>query len=201
MRRSGHLERIVRNHERGSGGLVMSGYSRGPRACVWVIIFMLTGPVPGLTTEAIGRQRSESVEARREIEKFDFANGLFARNMYEMAVEAYKDFLNEYPKSDLSGSARYRMAEAYYAADRYQEALNSYTAFLDRHPSSDRAGQALLGVGQCYYFLKDLKNAEKVLNKLLSRRQSGQVADGAMYYLSSVFTQRGELERARGTLR
>jgi TolA-binding protein len=167
---------------------------------MWVIVFLLASLTGGSASGQAERHKAELTVTRRERERFDFANGLFARNMYEMAVEAYRDFLDEFPASRLSETARYRMAEAYYAADRYQEALNVYTAFLSEYPSSDLTDQALLGIGQCYYFLGDLKNSEKTLEKLLAQERAGKTAAGAKYYLASVYEKREDLERARELL-
>ena len=47
---------------------------------------------------AVASSVSQEKDANVEAEEFDFANGLFSRGMYDMAIEGYKDFLKKYPQ-------------------------------------------------------------------------------------------------------
>ena len=37
-------------------------------------------------------------EITNQLEEFDYANGLFSRGMYDMAIQAYHDFSTKYPE-------------------------------------------------------------------------------------------------------
>ena len=81
-------------------------------------------------------------------EQLDFANGLFSRELYDMAINQYQRFLKEYPEGDLtdpwgplSGSERVRrggswsgLADRTRAAYRYGDDPNARTIRIGLRP-------------------------------------------------------------------
>src|SRR3990172_1126684 len=74
------------------------------RAGLWLGLFVaiLAGAVTGAQTS--------------EQNQIDFANGLFLRGYYDLAADAYRKYLDQYPAGAHLEDARYRLAESDYSA-------------------------------------------------------------------------------------
>lgn len=112
---------------------------------------------------------SQEESTGKEVEEFDFANGLFSRGMYDMAISGYGDFIKKYPNSEHAEMAEFRIGECYFLDGKYDEALNRFNAFLKSGYSDELSGRALLRKGQIFYMKKDYPEAEKILTALASR--------------------------------
>ena len=137
---------------------------------------------------------------RAETEEFDFANGLFSRGMFDLAVDVYKDFLKGYPSSEYAEQAYYRIAEAYFLSGKYVEAVNRFGDFTEKYPEGELSLKANLRKGQCYYFSGDTGSAGKVFNDLILKDGSGASGRGAMYYLAVLRMKDKDFKGARDIL-
>ncbi|MBD3426478.1 MAG: tetratricopeptide repeat protein [Candidatus Omnitrophica bacterium] len=127
-----------------------------------------------------------------ELEEFDFANGLFSRGMYEMAIEGYKDFLKQYPRSEYAELASFRIAECYFMDEKYDEAINRFSLFLDNYPDGEMAGKATLRKAQVHYRKGDLAAAKRILKQILSGGLDENLKTSAKYYLAGIHFKQGE---------
>lgn len=129
--------------------------------------------------------------AGNEIEEFDFANGLFSRSMYDLAVDSYRDFIKDHPGSKFTELAKFRIGESYFLARKYKEALDQFEAFLREYPSDDLAFKAKLRAGHIYALLGDNAKAQAVLSPLATGG-TDETANGAKYYLAAMYLKKGE---------
>jgi len=133
-----------------------------------------------------------------EIEEFDFANGLFSRGMYDMAVDGYNEFLARYPGSRYAEAARYRIAECYFLEKDYGKALTEFGRFLSAYPSSEMAVKARLRTGQIYYASGDLEKSAAVMSAVTAdKKVAEEDRETAAYYLAGISLKRGDYDRAR----
>ena len=122
-----------------------------------------------------------------EIEEFDFANGLFSRGMYDMAVDGYNEFLARYPGSRYAEAARYRIAECYFLEKDYGKALTEFGRFLSAYPSSEMAVKARLRTGQIYYASGDLEKSAAVMSAVTAdKKVAEEDRETAAYYLAGI---------------
>ncbi|MFC1548760.1 tetratricopeptide repeat protein [Candidatus Omnitrophota bacterium] len=135
-----------------------------------------------------------------ELEEFDFANGLFARGMYDMAVDGYKKFLKDHPKSRYAELANFRIAECYFMDGKYEEALNRLGMFLKQYPSGEMSGKAALRRGQIHYLKGDFPRAEKMLTDLSAKAGDKNVVTSAQYYLAGLYFKRGDYTTSKELL-
>ncbi|MDP8299406.1 MAG: tetratricopeptide repeat protein [Candidatus Tantalella remota] len=143
---------------------------------------------------------SQEESTGKEVEEFDFANGLFARGMYDMAISGYGDFIKKYPDSAYTKIAEFRIGECYFLDGKYDEALNRFNAFLKGGYSDELAGRALLRKGQIFYMKKDYPAAEKILTSLASRGGNEGAAGPARYYLSGIYFKQGDYTTSKKML-
>jgi outer membrane protein assembly factor BamD len=69
-------------------------------------------------------------------ETFITAKEHFDRGAYELAIEAYKELLDQHPFTEHSGEAETKIAQAYYLMGRYPEAIAAFGDFERMHPTS-----------------------------------------------------------------
>jgi tetratricopeptide (TPR) repeat protein len=76
------------------------------------------------------------------------------------ALKGYKDLIHEYPRSDASVTAHYRLGSLYYNKGEYDAAIVAYQEFLKKSPlKSDLIPLAYNGLGDCHQAKKDLTKA------------------------------------------
>lgn len=71
-------------------------------------------------------------------ETFDQANEYFDTGAYELAVDTYKELLDQHPFTDHAEEAEIKIAEAYYLMGRYTEAVAAFGDFERMHPASPK---------------------------------------------------------------
>jgi tol-pal system protein YbgF len=74
------------------------------------------------------------------------------------AVAQFKQFLSDYPTSDLDDNAQYWLGEAYYVSRDYDNAAAAFHVVGDKYPQSRKAPDALLKLG--YTELEQQKTAQ-----------------------------------------
>ena len=134
----------------------------------------------------------------KEMEEFDFANGLLSRGMYDMAAKGYEDFIKRYAKSSYLESAEYRKAEAYFLSGKYDKAIEGFSSFLKKYPSTEITDKARLRIAQSYYLRDDYAQAQKMLSELKDKES---VAVPAKYYLANVYHKQGDYTTSMNMLK
>jgi tol-pal system protein YbgF len=66
----------------------------------------------------------------------------YARGNYDLAVQEYREYLRNYPNTDLSDNAQYWIGECYYSKQRYNEAVAAWNDLLRDFPASDKIPDA-----------------------------------------------------------
>jgi tol-pal system protein YbgF len=100
---------------------------------------------------------------------YDEAFGSLREGRYAESARRFREFLDQYPDSDLSDNAHYWLGESYYVTQNYKVALETFQTVLKRYPQSPKAPDALLKIGYCQFELKDWANAEAMLNDVIRR--------------------------------
>jgi tol-pal system protein YbgF len=66
----------------------------------------------------------------------------YTRGNYDLALQAYREYLRYYPDTDLSDNAQYWIGEALYAKRLYTEAVEAWDELMRQYPSSDKLPDA-----------------------------------------------------------
>jgi len=66
----------------------------------------------------------------------------YARGNYDLAIQEYREYLRNYPGTDLSDNAQYWIGECYYSKGRYNEALAAWDDLMRDYPASDKLPDA-----------------------------------------------------------
>ena len=147
-------------------------------------------PVPAVTdaipspTAAPSEESGSSAESGESSEKtqLDYANGLFSRKLYDLAVPEYEKFLGLYPNSSDRATALFYMGQAYRALQRTTAARTSFQTVLRDFPDSELGGLASYGLAEIFFNDKDYTSALPLFHRAAAKVQASALALSARYF-------------------
>jgi len=121
-------------------------------------------------------------ERKSLIDQFFMAEHYFREQEYDLALEAYEQYLLEYPLGDKVKDALARMGTIYYYRNQYGEALSLLEEAIKAFPLNGRRAEIHLLIAEAYYHLgKHQESKETALRWLeLYKDYPGKEA---VYYL------------------
>jgi tol-pal system protein YbgF len=105
-------------------------------------------PVPSAAVPEGGSEGSAAAPAPAAVppppprELYSQAYADYARGNYDLAIQEYREYLRNYPNTDLSDNAQYWIGECYYSKQRYPEAVAAWDELLREYPASDKIPDA-----------------------------------------------------------
>lgn len=109
-----------------------------------------------------GSTAAPASAAEREAYKAAFA--LLKTGRYASAIESFRKFLSDYPKSSYAGNAQYWLGEANYVSKDYKTAVVEFNKVLKDFPASNKVSDARLKLGFTHYELEQWKQAQTILS-------------------------------------
>jgi tol-pal system protein YbgF len=100
---------------------------------------------------------------------YQTAFGLLKDSQYDRAIQAFQQFLVNYPSSSLADNAQYWLGEAYYVNRSFPEAQSAFQRVVDKYPQSRKIPDALLKIGYCRYEMKLWDSAKAVLEQVVTQ--------------------------------
>ena len=135
------------------------------RVIVLLCIFLVLGacvPKPPVTTEpsAVGV----------EYDLFITAEKLFAAEDYPEALDAYRDYVDQYPERPLAPAALMKIAQINSILGKYDEARWAYMRLISEYPRSSFNPDARVGILHTYYqeanYVEVIEQASDVLRSV-----------------------------------
>ena len=93
--------------------------------------------------------------------------GRFRRGDMDGALQGFREFLAQYPTSELAPNAQFWLGECYYTKRDFARAIEAYDRVKLINPSSDKVPAALLKKGFAYLALKDPNRASSVWRQIV----------------------------------
>jgi tol-pal system protein YbgF len=66
----------------------------------------------------------------------------YARGNYDLAIQEYREYLRNYPNTDLSDNAQYWIGECNFSKGKFGEAIDAWNELLRDYPASDKIPDA-----------------------------------------------------------
>lgn len=117
---------------------------------------------------------------------YEAAYGLFKAGKHQDAINAFQEFLKQFPESVYVPSAHYELGAAYFVLNDYKNALASYQVLASKYSFSQKAPQAMLGIADCQQGLKAITAARKTLRQLIARYPGNEAAGEAKKRLATL---------------
>jgi outer membrane protein assembly factor BamD len=92
-------------------------------------------------------------------ETFEDANEHFESGAYDLAIEEYKELLDQHPFTEHAEEAEIKIAQAYYSMGRYAEAIGAFADFERMHPTSPEVPMVNYYIGMSH--LKQMRPIDR----------------------------------------
>lgn len=101
------------------------------------------------------------------VEAYNLAYNDYVKGGYDLAIQGFVDFLQQYPTSILVPHALYWLGESYYQTKQYPQALEQYNRLVTQYPKNEKLAGALLKQGFAYAAVGDKTKARGALKRVL----------------------------------
>ena len=99
------------------------------------------------------------------------------RGNYQLAILAFREYLDSFPEAEQADNALYWTGESYFLQKRYSSAIGAFTDLLARYPASDKGTSALLRRAFALLQLGDREQGINQLRELVQEHPSSTEAD------------------------
>jgi tol-pal system protein YbgF len=149
----------------------------------------LPGPGALSAAPAITSTESSAADAEKERQAYERAFELLKQGRYDLAVAAFKAFVQSYPSGQYADNAQYWLGEANYVQRQFKDALKEFQAVVNNHPTSPKRPDAMLKMGYTYQELGDLDQARMTLNNVITNYPASTAARLAQKRLQNLKAQ------------
>jgi tol-pal system protein YbgF len=133
--------------------------------------------VPRTEAANIALRREDRQPATAANEGYRRALQSYRDGQANQAIQQFRDYLRNNPKSDLSDNAQYWIGESYYSKSDYNRAIIELNEVLLKYPQGDQVPGALLALATAFANSGDKIDAKLILQKLVSDHPKSEEAE------------------------
>src|SRR5216110_1828351 len=130
---------------------------------------------------------------RRQLE---YANGLFTRKLYDLAIPEYQQYLDDYPGRPGRANAYFSLGECYRNLNRLSNARTNFQKVLNDYGDSEFAGAAAYALAETAFTEKDYAAALPLFHRAAAKSKEPAVALSARYFEARCLEATGRKEEA-----
>jgi TolA-binding protein len=116
---------------------------------------------------------------RRQLE---YANALFTRKLYDLAIPEYQKYLDDYPGASGRANAYFSLGECYRNLNKPSSARTNFQRVLNDYDDSEFAGPAAYALGEIAFTQKDYSTALPLFHRSAAKSKEPAVALSARYF-------------------
>lgn len=105
---------------------------------------------------------------------------------YQGAIAAFRNFISQYPRSQLTHRAQYWIGDSYYNLRDFKGAIASQQRLIASYPESASVPDALLNIASSQLELGQTTNARKTMDGLVARYPGSEAAEKARRRLATL---------------
>jgi TolA-binding protein len=125
-----------------------------------------------------GARESEGSDRRQ----LDYANALFTRKLYDLAIPEYQKYLDDYSGRSGRANAYFSLGECYRNLNRSSSARTNFQKVLSDYSDSDFAGAAAYALAEMAFTQKDYAAALPLFHRSAAKSKESAVALSARYF-------------------
>lgn len=122
--------------------------------------------------------------------------GYYNGGQYDLAQQAFQQYLDYYSDTDLASNAQFYIGECYYSQENYKKAIDAYNKCLERYPTGNKLAAAQLKKGYALLALGQTQAGSRELHSLIERYPNSHEADLARQRLKRASTTSTARRRA-----
>src|SRR5213592_597008 len=138
-------------------------------------------PFPRRSAEDFSEPPTQESEApdRRQL---DYANALFTRKLYDLAIPEYQKYLDDYPGNAGRANAYFSLGECYRNLNRPSSARTNFQRVLSDYGDGEFAGPAAYALAEMDFKQKDYAAALPLFHRSAAKSKDAAVALSARYF-------------------
>src|SRR3989440_308575 len=114
--------------------------------------------------------------------QLEYANGLFTRKLYDLAIPEYQKYLDDYPGGSGRANAYFSLGECYRNLNRASSARASFQRVLNDYSESEFAGPAAYALAEMAFTEKDYAASLPLFHRSSVKSRESAVALSARYF-------------------
>jgi TolA-binding protein len=126
--------------------------------------------------------RPSTLEQPTDKRQLEYANALFARKMYDLAIPEYEKYLSDYGGASGRANAYFGLGESYRLLGKNGSARTNFQKVLDEFGDSEFAGPAAYALAVLAFSQKDFTAAQPLFHKAAAKSKDASVALSAKYF-------------------
>ena len=133
---------------------------------------------------------------RSDQRQLDYANALFTRKLYDLAIPEYQKYLDEYPGRPGRANAYFSLGECYRNLNRVSSARTNLQKVLNDYGDSEFAAPAAYALAEIAFADKDYSTALPLFHRAAGRSKEPAVALSARYFEARCLEALGRKDEA-----
>ncbi len=125
------------------------------------------GAMPETAIDGTASASHTNAGSQEERAAYERAFNLLKEGRYDLAVAAFRTFVQTYPQGPFVDNAQYWLGEANYVQRNFAVALSEFDKVVKNHPNSPKRADALLKMGYTFQELGQDDNARMSLSKVV----------------------------------
>ncbi len=142
-----------------------------------------------------------SLFAMKAAEQMEFADGLYLRGLYDMAIQEYQVIARDEPKYEKLDAVLFRIGECYRQTGQTEGADRFYQRVITEYPRSPHRFKAEFRRAELYVTGGHYANAVTLLKILLDRKPPPEIAASSWYFLGYSQEKLGARQEAEQSFR
>ena len=128
--------------------------------------------------------------------QLEYANGLFARKLYDLAIPEYQKYLEDYPGRSGRANAYFSLGECYRNLNRVSNARTNLQKVLNDFGNSEFAAPAAYALAEMAFADKDYAAALPLFHRAAAKSKEPAVTLSARYFEARCLEATGHKEEA-----
>src|SRR5213595_1812342 len=141
-------------------------------------------------------ERPKGDTERADQRQLEYANGLFTRKLYDLAIPEYQKYLDDYPGRPGRANAYFSLGECYRNLNRVSSARTNLQKVLNDYGNSEFAGPAAYALAEIAFADKDYATALPLFHRAAGRSKEPAVALSARYFEARCLEALGRKDEA-----
>lgn len=119
---------------------------------------------------------------QQEKRQLEYANALFTRKLYDLAIPEYQKYLDDYPGASGRPNAYFSLGECYRNLNKASTARANFQRVLNDYAESEFAGPAAYALAEMAFTQKDYATALPLFHRSAAKSKDAEVALSAHYF-------------------
>src|SRR5213595_4265149 len=141
-------------------------------------------------------ERPKGDTERADQRQLEYANGLFTRKLYDLAIPEYQKYLDDYPGRPGRANAYFSLGECYRNLHRDSSARTNLQKVLTEYGDSEFAGPAAYALAEIAFADKDYATALPLFHRSAGKSKEPAVALSARYFEARCLEALGKKDEA-----